>query len=138
MWRNEDKEKSGDRTVLRTVFYALIYWVICIIERFSTTSERCVKSAHDTEQISTFFALAQQELSKMLTNNGKDRWIAVLDSDGDLDFEDLLLLPEMEKQCKLHWKNNNGKTECSYPPSNLKNITFCIRRFHAKCSKLIM
>ena len=28
-------------------------------------------------------------------------WIAVLDSDGDSDFEDLLLLPEMEKHCKL-------------------------------------
>ena len=78
--------------------------MLCIrlVERFSTTSECCVRSAHDTEQISTFFALAQQELSKMVTNSGKDRlWIAVLDLDGDSDFEDLLLLPVMEKHCKL-------------------------------------
>lgn len=124
--------------MLRTVFYALIYWVICIIERFSTTLECCVRRAHDTEQISTFFALAQQELSKMVTNSGKDRlWIVVLDSDGDSDFEDLLLLPVMEKHCKLHKKNNNGETECSYPPSNVKNVTSYVRCFHAKCSNII-
>lgn len=78
--------------------WARFYMDGMLIRRFSTTSECCVRSTCNTEQISI-----NEVSNKMATKNAKDQlWMTILDSNDHLDFDDLFLLPDLEK----HWKEH--------------------------------